>query len=343
MKKIFCFIFFVVSFLFVFAQNYPSEWKVFTSDKFLYNIVSDDNEENLTEAKFLEYLLNLARINLAKQIEVRIKDYAQFNKQVINGRTSIHYKSSTSFSTDLNIKLLRTSSVYISETQKGYAIAYVDKRIARSFYEKEILNVLQKSDNIITEVNNLVSQGFKIKAKNVLEQNLSLFQQVETPLYWLNVFEIPEAEYAAWQTKISECEQKIKNMIIDLEHATVVYVCCKAQLNGKNFSQIANGLKANLAKSNCSFTNSSENADFIVEIGCIDRNGNSPLLGGVRTYFSYIDVSVSITKTATNQCIYQDEISVKGGHVLGYEEAARVAYKNVEKKLSSILIENIKK
>lgn len=325
-----------------FAQNYPPEWRMYTSEGYLYSIASEENEKNMSKTRFEEHLLNTARTNLAKQIEVRIQNYAQINKQAVNGRTSIHYSSNASFSTDVNVKLLRTLYTYNPTTKQGHAIAYVEKRVARDYYEKELLNVLSKSDNVIEEANNLIKNGFKNKAKNVLEQNLYLFKSVEEPLYWLNIYEIPETEYSDWHTQFSRREQTFKSMITELQHGTIVYLSCSAQLNGNRYTKIANELKADLAKMNCSFTTNPMEADFVITIDCSNRNGNNPVVGGVKTYFSYIDAAISITKTATDQCIYEDEISVKGGHTLGYAEAARVAYKNVKKELSPILIENIK-
>lgn len=323
------------------AQDYPSEWNQFTSNRFLYSIASEENEKDLSETRFVEGLLNTVRTNIAKQIEIRINDCARLNKTAINGKSSVSYNATTTFSTDVNIKLLKTLHSYDVSSKKGSAIAYIEKQIARDYYEKELLTVLLKTDNTISEAEHLIAQGFKIKAKNVLEQNLYLFQTTDESLFWLNIFELPKSEYADWQSKLFVREQKIKKMITDLQHGTAIFISCNAKLNGSNYTKLANELKAELAKRNCNLTSNPTDADFVIQINCNNRNGNNPVVGGVRTFFSYIDASLTITKTATSQCIYEDEISVKGGHTLGYAEAARAAYKKVKNELSPILIENI--
>lgn len=341
MKQIFFLLCFFTNIYTIVAQDYPSEWKKFTSIGYLYSIASEENEQNLSETRFVDNLLNSVRTNIAKQVEIRINDYAQLNKTAINGTSSVSYNAMTTFSTDVNIKLLNTLHYYNTINKKGYAIAYIEKQTAREYYEKELLTILLKADNTISEAENLIKQGFKIKAKNLLEQNLHIFQTADEPFFWLNIFEMPKTEYSEWQNKLLIREQKSKSLITELQHGTAIFLSCSAKLNGSNYTKLANELKAELAKRNCNLTNNPTDADFVIHINCNNRNGNNPIVGGVRTFFSYIDASLTITKTATSQCIYEDEISVKGGHTLGYAEAARAAYKKVKNELSPILIENI--
>ena len=59
------------------AQNYPSEWVKYTTDGYFHDIES---------AQVKQDALDLARTNLAKQIQVRVNEVSQIDKNVIDGR-----------------------------------------------------------------------------------------------------------------------------------------------------------------------------------------------------------------------------------------------------------------
>lgn len=94
------------------AQQYPPEWTKYTLGGYMYDIQSDSNDKNLPETDFKDYLLNIARTNLAKQVQVRVQDAANLDKQSVNGRTTITYSASTNFSTNVNLKLVETKTAY---------------------------------------------------------------------------------------------------------------------------------------------------------------------------------------------------------------------------------------
>ena len=118
----------------LFGQNYPSEWRQFTKAGYIYDIQHDRNLSGRTETDFKNYLTDIARTNIGKQIQIRISDHAALNKVSINGRSFINYTSSTKFSTNLNIKLIETKAYYNSFTKEGYSIAYIDESKAISTY-----------------------------------------------------------------------------------------------------------------------------------------------------------------------------------------------------------------
>ena len=60
------------------------------------------------------------------------------------------------------------------------------------------------------------------------------------------------------------------------------------------------------------------------------------------SYFAYADARITIDKGATSQRIYENEISVKGGHTQNYTQAAKTAYKDLSRQLSEIIEGNIR-
>lgn len=324
------------------AQQYPSEWEKYTQDGYMYDIQSDNNDRNLSESAFKNNLLNIARTNLAKQIEVRVQDVAQLNKASVDGHTSISYLSNTKFSTDVNLKLVETKTIYNSASKIGYAIAYINREAARNYYKNELSLLYNKVNNSITLAENFISSGFKGKAQAELGSSLQQFVLVDEPLFWLNVFGTSLPELTEWQTRFGAVEQNIKQMLADLKHGTVIYLSCTADVFGKPYPTLQNELKGILAADGCSFTDNPTNADWAITITCSAREYSNVKIGNSNSYFSYVDAQIVIDKVVTSQRIYEDEISVKGGHIFGYSEAAKVGYKDIKQQIGKIIKDNIK-
>lgn len=313
----------------------------YTYGGYMYDIQSGRNDKNLSEADFKNYLSNIARTNLAKQIKISVQDVAQLNKVSADGRTEINYASSTTFSTDVDMKLVETKTLYNQISREGYAIAYIDRYAARNYYNNELTLVYNKIDNSVTLADNFISAGFKSKAKAELESSLEHFGSVDGPLFWMNIFGTSQSELSDWQQRFNTMEQNIKRQLADLKHGTVIYLSCNADIFGKPYPTLQNELKGILAAEGCSFTENPDEADWVVEVTCDSREYNNIVTATVRNYFSYVDSRVTIYKKLTSQMIYEDGISVKGGHTLGYNEAARAAYREIKQQLGNIIKENI--
>ncbi len=343
MKRIGAILLLLLTFLRVNAQECPPEWVMYTYGGYFYDIQSDNNNRNLSETDFKNYLLNIARTNLAKQIKVSVQDVAQLNKVSADGRTAINYASSTTFSTDVDMKLVETKTLYNPASRVGYAIAYVDRDAARNYYKNELALVYNKINNSVVLADNFVSAGFKSKAQAELEASLKHFGSVDESLFWMNIFGASQSELTEWQQRFNAAEQDIKRKLADLKHGTVIYLSCNANIFGKPYPTLQNELKGILAADGCSFSSSPENADWAIVITCTAREYSTVKIGNTNSYFSYVNAQVSIDKVHTSQRIYEDEISVKGGHTFGYPEAARAGCKELKKQIGKIIKENIAK
>lgn len=324
------------------AQQYPPEWVRFTYSGYMYDIQSDSNDRNMSETDFKNYLLNIARINLAKQIQVRVQDVAELNKQSVNGRTSITYSSSTNFSTDVNLKLVETRTAYNSISRMGYAIAYIDKEVAHNYYKNKLSLGYNKINNSIALAENFVSAGFKSKAQSELEASREHFAEADEPLFWMNIFGVSQLELGEWQERFNVAEQNVKRMLADLKHGTVICLSCTADIFGKPYYALQNELKGILAADGCSFTDDPTGADWVIAVTCNTREYSNVKVGNSNSYFSYVDARLVIDKVITSQRIYKDEISVKGGHTFGYSEAAKAGYKEIKQEIGKIIKNSIK-
>ena len=319
------------------AQQYPPEWVKYTHGGYVYDIQSDNNDRNLSETDFKDYLLSIARTNIAKQIQVQVQDIAKLSKASVDGRTSITYSSNTTFSTDVNLKLVETKTVYDPISKTGHAIAYIDRDAARNYYKNELTLVHNKVGNSITLAENFISSGFKSKAQAELESSQKQFILIDEPLVWLNVFGAPQSELVEWQGRFNATEQTIKQMLADLKHGTVICLSCTADVFGKPYLTLQNELKGILAADGCSFTANPRNADWIITVKCKTREYSNVSIGQSNSYFAYVDAQIVIDKVITSQRIYEDAISVKGGHTFGYAEAAKAGYKEIKQQIGKII------
>lgn len=329
MKRLSAIVLFFVAGIAALAQNYPSEWMRYTSDAYFHDIESSPTQQGA---------LDLARRNLARQIQVKVDEVSKMDKQAVNGRSSILYRSSASFSTNVDMNLAETKNYYNATLGKYYAIAYIDKAASSTYYENEVKMLISKADNSLSIADNYIGSGFKQKAKTELQKALRLFDDAGKYFFWLNVFSLDEYRIQNYLGQVNNREQTIKQQLADLEYGTTYCVVCNADLFGKRYVKLLNEVKGELAASGCNFVDAPSGADIVINIQASARKYNE--FQGA--YFTYIDAAVSIDKTATGQRIFEDEVSVKGAHTLSYDEAARDGYKQAKKEIVKMLKENIK-
>lgn len=91
----------------------------------------------------------------------------------------------------------------------------------------------------------------------------------------------------------------------------------------------------------CNFVTAASNPDWTIYVTAKAREYNKNEYGGVSTYFVYVDANIIVEKTTTDQRIYENQISEKGGHTHNFEQAARQAYKDISPRISKIIKEQI--
>lgn len=324
------------------GQNYPSEWRQYTNDGYVSDIQHDNNSQGRSETDFRNYLTDIARTNLAKQIQIKISDHATLNKISIDGRSSTAYSASTSFKTELNVKLIETKSHYNSFTKEGYAIAYINKSRAASAYAKDIRIIFNKISSAIAVADTYVSTGFKSKARTELSNAKSEFGKLDEPFFWLGIYDYPDYELDDFLAERRLLEQSLTRKLSELQHGISICLKCSADMFGVPYMQLSGDVKESLSSLGCNFCDDSAAADWVIAIRSAAEEYNCVSAGGHYAYFSYVHANVSVFKTATGQTIYEGELSEKGSHTHNYNQAARDAYKKIVKQISDILKQNIK-
>ena len=334
MKRFFAIAILLLAGIVVKAQNnYPSEWVKYTSDGYYHDIES---------AQYKQDAHDLARSNLAKQIQVKVKEVSLKDTRVVNGHSSVYYNSQKNFSTEVDMDLAQTLEHYNNHAGKYYVIAFINKEEACAYYENEIKMLITNTGNHIAIADNYINTGFKSKAKEELQKTLASFDQAGKPFFWLNVFGLDEDKIIQYLNKLNSNEQTVKSKRADLEYGTTYCVICNADNFGKSYPKLQNEIKGELSASGCNFVDDPNQADYVIYIDASSREYNQVSNPGGNAYFAYVDAAISIDKKATGQRIFEDEISVKGAHTINYNEAGRDGFKKISKEISKMLKENIK-
>ena len=156
MKKLTLIAVVLCTFLSLSARECPPEWVKYTYGDYLYDIQSDHNDRNLSETDFKNYLLNIARANLAKQVKGSVQESARLDKEAVDGIASVKYASNTMFSTDVDMALVETKTLYNALTKEGYAIAFINREGARHYYENKLSLAESKINSAIELADNYI-------------------------------------------------------------------------------------------------------------------------------------------------------------------------------------------
>lgn len=331
-------LFFVTLVFVATAQDYPAEWKKYVGGRYLSDIQQGYNDRGMTEEAYKNYLADIARGNLARQLEIKVNDFATTSRHSVNGDVSINYESQLEISTQIKLKHVKTQMTYNTYTREGFAIAYIDKSAAARAYKNDIELIISDVEKSLANARNYKNNGLKTQAKGELNEALPTLQQTNDLFFALTFFD-ESTNYRYLLNKCSNLEQSIKKLLTELDHSIVICVQCKADKYGVAYKNLGNEVKGVLSARGCSFTTDPTKADYVIKINATARKHAHSTFGNNTTYFAYVDASISITNKKS-QRIYEDVISVKGGSI-NYELAANDAYKKVSKQIGGAVSENI--
>lgn len=338
-------VFFILLLSFCFkatGQDYPARWQQYTTPWYIYAIEEDFKNPETTQSVLINTLLNRARLNVAKQVNISIVDKADLIKKSLNGVTNIDYSSETTYTTDASMHLLKTDSEYNSGSSKGFAIAYLDKKELWDYWSKEAGKILSDQETEYDKANRMITLGYKEKAKESLVNLTKHYNAINEPLTWLNLCSYPESEYQGILNRFSSNVKKIETAILALGHGTTIFLDYNSDLFGEEYPATKNQLSSKLSSEERSFVEDPLEADWIIKIDAKAREGQQSTLGSSTVFIAYIDITLTIIKGSTAQTVYKDAISVKEGDTSGFQQAAKMAFQNVAAKLYDTIEKNIK-
>lgn len=249
---------------------------------------------------------------------------------------------STTTTTDMELPGLQVESWQNPQTGTIAAFAYVKKSSLIRQLEKKITVGLTKIEASIEQVDEMVAGGQKMKARELAEKSLPLFDEVkESQLLLAAVDEDADAE-SLQLNQTSSLQKRLSVQVAQLKNGINIYLSCKADLLDQTYSTMASEIKGELSKMGCTFVTKPEDADWAIYVTAKAREYNAAKYGEYTTYFTYTGAFVAMDKVVTGQRIYENAIpEEKGAHTQSFVEAARDGYKLLIPKVISIIKENI--
>jgi len=297
--------------------------------------------------KALESIKAAARVEAVSTIQIHVQsvkqDYSR-SEDYTNSKKDMaefyqRFESMAKLSTDIDIPGLKIESY--RDGNVVAAFAYVKKRDLQRQLEKQITMGLTRMETQLDNTDELISKGEKAEARSRIADLGKDFAAIERNQELLLAVD-PKADAESLQLKeLKDLKLRHTQMMTALKNGIYIALQCEADCFGSPFPTLQNELKGNLSDIGCSFTDNPDEADWLIVISAKAREHRAEKYGNYTSYFVYVDSHIAITKQATKQKVYEDEISVKGGDTLNNTNAAHVAYKDTTTKLTAIIKEQI--
>ncbi len=295
-------------------------------------------------------LKDAARVEALSTIRVHIKNNTTNNalSQTLRSnegtfRQSIReFTSSTTTTVDMKIPGLQIESWRDPQTGTISAFAYVKKSTLIRQLEKQITVALTKVEMSLDQVDPLIATGQKLQARSAAEKALPYFAEVDEAQKLLVAVDSDATEETLMLSETRQLQQRLMAMVAQLKNALTICLKADAKIFSTAYPALQEELKGALSPLGCNFVTDPSTADWVIDISATAREYNKVATGNINTYFAYVDATISITKTATGQRVYENMFTEKGGHTHNYQQAARDAYKYLTPKICQVVREQVK-
>ncbi len=295
-------------------------------------------------------LKDAARVEALSTIRIHVKNNTTNNalSQTLRSnegtfRQSMReFTSSTTTTVDMKIPGLQIESWRNPQTGTIAAFAYVKKSTLIRQLEKQITVALTKVEMSLDQVDQLIATGQKLQARSAAEKALPLFAEVDEAQKLLVAVDTEATEETLMLSETRQLQQRLMAMVAQLKNALTICIKVHATAFDSPYPALQEELKGALSQLGCNFVTDPSTADWVIDISATSREYNKVATGNVTTYFAYVDATISITKTATGQRVYENIFTEKGGHTHNYQQAARDAYKYLTPKISQVVREQVK-
>jgi len=325
------------------STNYPK-------DSYFTGIALGEVRNGENAGKAMERLKSAARVEALSTINTHVQSETTLHSHTESMETLDAWAeniretmdSKTTTKVDLEIPGLQVEAWKNPSSNEVAAFAYVKKSTLIRQMEKKITVSLTKIETALDQVNEMISQGQKMQARESIKKVVPIFQELEQAQRILIAVD-PTADAESLQlAETKQFTQRYTRMAAELKNGINIYLNCNAKVFAANYPTLKAEIQGELSKLGCTFVNNAAQADWAVYVTAQAREHNKADFGSMSTYFVYVDVNIAVEKTATGQRIYENEISEKGGHTQSFEKAAREAYKELSPQISAIIKEQIK-
>lgn len=351
MKKIFLITFSLLSFT-VLAQE--PDWfdskkrqAFYPTSTYFSGFAMDEISPNADIEKALEHVKSAARVEAVSTIQVYVDNVKQDNTRSESYQTMSKYveeiyqqfTSNTTLTTRMDVPGLKVDGYKNGNIIAAFA--YVKKSDLKRQLEKQITMALTRIETQLDNIDELINNGQKVEARSRIKPISKDFLPIEQTQELLLAVDVNADAESLQLDETKALQQRYTKMQADLKNGIYIALHCTALLFDGSYDALSNIIKGDLSSLGCTFTENDIEADWIVTITSSAREYTKNSLGNATNYYSYVDSQIHIKKAKTEQVIYTDEFSIKGGDTRNYILAAKAAYKEITPKLSEAIKEHI--
>lgn len=324
------------------AFNYPTK-------QYFVGFAEGQKRGNESMEAAMSRMKNAARVEAVSTIRVHVKNTTNINaiSRTLESMEGTFYQSIEDFSSrsetsvDMEIPGLQIDAWRNPQTGDIAAFAYVKKSTLIRQLEKKITVGLTKIETALDQIDQLIATGQKMQARGLAQKILPLFYEIDETQKLLAAVDENADEESLQLQETRNLQHRLTGIIANLKNGINICLICNAYMFGTNYPTLKSEIQGELSKMGCNFVTATGNPDWTITITAKAREYNKHDVGGMSTYYVYVDANLIVEKMATRQRIYENSISEKGGHTHNYEQAARQAYKDISPMISRIIREQI--
>lgn len=265
-----------------------------------------------------------AQVRTAKDFDEQIRSY--FNRQ-------------TTTQTEMEIPNLQSKTWNDSKTREVAVLVYTRRKDFLRFYDRQIESLLGKLDMALEKVIQQEQQGAQIKGRATAEEALKICPQVEYAQRMMALADADATMDDLQMPRYNDLVKQLASAIERLRHATAFFINC----TGTSHTFLDKEIRGILSAKGCHFTESREQADWVVDIDA--KVINTTHQEGM-AYFVYVDGSIVVLNSHTDKTVLEDRLSaleanqydgIKGGD-FSTEKAERIAYSNAAKIIANAIL-----
>ena len=326
------------------AASYPRE-------TYIFGFVQGEVQENESSEATHQRLKNQAQAEAVASIQTSVEHVSSSVSRSDQQMGTMGYSeivrevfqsSTTTRSNFNNIPNLVVES-WQNTQNEVFAFAWVKKSELSKHLQRQISRLLTRVEINVEEAQELIGKGEKIEARKTIVQAVEHLQELAEYQHIIEIIDtdiVPEDillnESIALKKQVSKLYQELKNGIY-------IYVEGECDIFGETYLTFIQEVKEQLSDLGCSFTSDRNQADWVIDIVGTTRKMNQAQVAGFLAYFVEVNVSLQITKTNTQQVIFEGAWTEKGSHTNNDYEAALDAYKKLSNIVTTKITEIINK
>ena len=202
---------------------------------------------------------------------------------------------------------------------------------------------LSKAEAVLNSVETRAGSGDKMQARHMLAEISPILDGIENDQFIMLGIDATTTDEDLSLRESKQVKERFLSLTAKLKNSIAVCIDCTAELFGTSYMALKSEIQGALSDLGVMFVDDADRADWVIRITARAREYNKVDYGNASAYFVYTDAQISIEKTADGKRIYENSISEKGTHTLGYEQAARDAYEHLSVQLGGIVREQITK